>query len=253
MNTRPVIGVATQTQDPIPGETPVVWIMGQRYIEVLARLGAIPWLIPLLRDEDTLRATYERLDGVFLTGGVDVEPASYGAERHEWCGKTDPARDWVESRLVCWAQLDHKPLFAVCRGPQIVNVAAGGTLFQDVLRERPNTSKHDYFPVQGFARDRLTHEIQIVRGSRLRQILGAETACVNSMHHQAINDVAPSLRASAFAPDGVIEAIESANGNFLVAVQWHPEELVDTQPAMRRLFEAFLDAAVSTRQVRLST
>ena len=147
MPQRPVIGIATQTLDAIPGERPPCWIMGQRYVRVLAEAGAVPWLIPLLvGDEATLRLTYDRLDAVFLTGGVDVDPGRYGEPRHEKCGATDAPRDWTELRLVRWALADHKPVLGVCRGIQVINVAAGGTLFQDVTHQCDRAIKHDYFP-----------------------------------------------------------------------------------------------------------
>jgi putative glutamine amidotransferase len=242
---RAVIGIVTQTQEPSPGQSPRAWIMGSKYIEVLAALGAVPWLIPLLRDDtETLRCLYERLDGLFLTGGVDVDPANYHEPRHERCGVTDPDRDWTELTLIRWAVADHKPVLGVCRGIQILNVAAGGTLYQDLTAQRPHALKHDYFAPGGNpTRDYLAHEIRPVPGSRLAAVLGSEEVPVNSMHHQGIKDLAPGLAPTAFAPDGLIEGVEGRNGRFLLGVQWHPEELADGDPAMRRLFTAFLAAA----------
>src|SRR5206468_4323294 len=122
-------------------------IMGQRYIQVLQGAGAIPWPVPLLPDDPaTLREIFDRLDGVFLTGGVDVDPARYGEERQPYCGQTDPPRDAVELTLLRWALDDHKPILAVCRGIQALNVACGGTLYQDVANQVPGALKHDHFP-----------------------------------------------------------------------------------------------------------
>ncbi len=245
MQSRPVIGIATQTQEPIPGELPRVWIMGQKYIHVLRTVGALPWLIPLLQDdEDTLRAIYERLDAVFLTGGVDVDPSTYQETRTSLCGVTDPERDWTEVRLIRWALEDGKPLLGVCRGIQAINVACGGTLYQDLTAQYPNAIKHDYFPTPTqWSRDYLAHDITIDPQSRLGAILGAERLLVNSMHHQGVQRLAPGLRPSAFAPDGLIEGFEGTNGSFVLAVQWHPEELAATHEPMRRLFSAFVEAA----------
>src|SRR5262249_4217080 len=196
------------------------WVMGQRYVRVLAAAGAVPWVIPLLQgDEETLRRIYERLDGVFLTGGVDVDPACYGEPRHPLCGATDPARDWAELRLVRWGCADGKPVLGVCRGIQVINVAAGGTLYQDVAAQHPTAIKHDYFPSGGHARDRLTHSVRVVERTRLAGLLGAAESAVNSMHHQGIKALAPGLVASAFAPDGLIEGVEGPDGRFLVRVQ----------------------------------
>jgi putative glutamine amidotransferase len=240
-----VIGIATQTQEAVPGHLPRCWIMSQRYVRVLADLGAVPWLIPLLPgDEPTLRAVYDRLDGVFLTGGVDVDPAHYGEPRHPLCGPTDPERDAVELQLVRWAVADHKPLLAVCRGFQVLNVACGGSLFQDVGSHYPAAIKHDHFPQPDGkpARDFLAHEVRVAAGARLGRYLAADSVPVNSMHHQGIKRLAPGLVASAWAPDGLIEGVEGTNGHYLVGVQWHPEELTALE-GQRRLFTEFLAAA----------
>ncbi len=242
---RPVIGVATQTIEAVPGELPPCWIMGQRYVHALRHAGAIPWLIPLLPDDrETLREIYSRLDGVFLTGGVDVDPTNYGEQRAEYCGKTDPDRDAVEIQLIRWAKEDQKPLFAVCRGIQIVNVALGGSLYQDVTKQVPTALRHDYFPTADQpARDYLAHAIDVANSSRLAELLGGTSVKVNSMHHQAIKQLAPGLTATAHAPDGIIEGVEGSNGQYLVAVQWHPEELEGRDAGMRRLFTSFVEAA----------
>jgi putative glutamine amidotransferase len=223
--------------------------MGQQYVRVLTAAGAVPWVIPLLQnDEQTLRQIYDRLDGVFLTGGVDVEPSCYGEPRHERCGETDPPRDWTELALLRWAMRDGKPVLGVCRGVQVINVAAGGSLYQDLHAQYPQAIKHDCFPhAGGYTRTSLVHTVRIERGSRLGRILGSDEMTVNSMHHQAIKQLAPGLVASAFAPDGLIEGIEGSNGQFLVGVQWHPEELVESDPVMRRLFSAFVSVAAESR------
>ena len=243
---RPVIGIATQTLPGKPGgDLPNCWIMGQRYVESLRVVGAIPWLIPLMpNDPDTMEALFEKLDGVFLTGGVDVDPSRYGEVRHPKCGTTDPDRDAIELMLLEHAERTGKPLLAVCRGIQILNVARGGTLYQDVTAMVPAAMKHDYFPTpERPSRSYLAHEITVEKKSRLGSILGESVVPVNSMHHQAIKDLAPGLLATAYAPDGIIEAVESTGENFCIAVQWHPEELAETQPGMKRLFTSFVAAA----------
>lgn len=245
---RPIIGIATQTLEPIPGQLPLAWVMGQKYVRVLRAAGAVPWVIPLLEgDEETLRAIYERLDGVFLTGGVDVDPAQYSAEKQPICGRIDPPRDWTELNLVRWAKADGKPVLGVCRGMQVINVALGGTLYQDIAKEYRAGQKHDCFPCEdnGFRRDQLIHDVKVRPDSRLGAILGAAQATVNSMHHQAVRTVGQGLRISATASDDVIEGLEGRNGQFLVGVQWHPEELAESQDGMRRLFEAFIQAAAA--------
>jgi len=222
--------------------------MGQQYIRALSTAGAIPWIIPLLaEDETTLRDIYDRIDGLFLAGGVDVEPSTYGEPRTEACGLSDPARDAVELVLLRWAAEDKKPVLGVCRGVQMINVAYGGTLFQDIAHEQPEAKKHDYFPQQGFHnRAMLAHHVAVHPGTKLHSLIGLQ-ASVNSMHHQGIKRLGEGLRPSATAPDGVIEGVEGLNGQFLIGVQWHPEELVFADDAMKRVFQAFVEAAAEFR------
>ena len=203
MSERPLVGIATQSLDAIPGQLPACWVMGRRYVNVLAGAGAIPWLVPLLPDDEpTLRAIYERLDGVFLTGGVDVDPATYGEPRHAMCDRADTARDRVEVALIRWALADHKPILGVCRGIQIINVACGGSLHQHLADARPEGIKHDYFPTAThYTRDYLAHPVRVEAGSRLALLLGDAEVEVNSMHHQGINRLAADLRPTAHAPD----------------------------------------------------
>lgn len=250
---RPTIGVTTQTLhatlDGIPDGVPRSWLMNHKYFTALTAVGAVPWMVPLLHDDpDTLRAVYDRLDGVFLPGGVDMDPATYAADAHALCGTTDPDRDAVELRLTRWAMEDGKPVLAVCRGMQVVNVAAGGSLVQDCTALFPGSVKHDYFPSQGFARDYLAHEVRVLPGTRLHAAFGTDVARVNSMHHQGLERLGEGLVVSATAPDGLVEGIEGAGDAFLVGVQWHPEMLVESDPGTRRLFDAFIRAAVAYRE-----
>ena len=244
MSQRPVIGIATQTLEAQPPRLPLCWVMGQRYVQVLTAAGGLPWLIPLLPDEpDVLRAVYDRLDGVFLTGGVDIDPGQYGEERHASCDRSDPARDWVEMRLIRWALEDGKPILGVCRGVQALNVACGGSLYQDVAAQYPLAVKHDYFPTGETPRAYLAHPVEVRPDSRLAGLLGAGRLQVNSMHHQGVKALGRDLAAVAFAPDGLVEGVERPGDAFVVGVQWHPEELVETYAPMRRLFTAFVAAA----------
>ncbi len=247
MHRRPVIGIATQTLAAVPGERPACWVMGRSYIEELRKVGAIPWIIPLVpHDTETLQQIFERLDGVFITGGVDVDPSHYGESKLPLCGETDPDRDAVEMGLLRHALDRNLPILAVCRGIQILNVTCGGTLYQDVTSQVPAALKHDHFPtVEKPSRKFLAHEISVKPQSRLGGILGDEVVPVNSMHHQAIKNLAPNLTPTAFATDGIIEAVESMDGGYLIAVQWHPEELTESHPGMARLFSSFAEAAIA--------
>ncbi len=244
---RPIVGVPTQTLQSLGGvsaEIPPSWVMSQRYVLTLTNSGAIPWLIPLV-DDETLRGVYDALDAVFLPGGADIDPASYGREPHALCDKTDRERDRVELALARWAMEDGKPVLGVCRGMQLINLAAGGTLFQDIAEQMPGSIKHDYFPFSGehFTRDFLAHEVTVAEGTRLAGVFGAGQLRVNSMHHQGVREMGDGLVVSATAPDGLVEGLESANGQYVVGVQWHPEALTDSQDAARQLFDEFVQIA----------
>ena len=249
---RPLIGIPAQTLqaiDDIPEGLPHSWVMNSRYFTAAAEAGAAPVMIPLfVEDHDILREVYDRLDGVLLAGGVDMHPFAYGESPHPRLGRTDQARDVVELALAQWAIADQKPILGLCRGAQVLNVVLGGTLWQDIEAQVPTAIKHDCFPNEGYARDYLAHEVAIAPGSRLDAAFEAASVPVNSMHHQAVKTLAPGLLASAYAPDGMIEAIESGTSHFLVGVQWHPEIFEDRDERTRRLFKSFVDAANNRRQ-----
>jgi len=252
MSDRPVIGITTQTLqsiDGIPASLPESWVMNQRYFLAATIVGGVPWMIPLLDDDlPTLREIYERLDGLLIPGGVDMDPSTFGEDRHPKLGAVDPARDRVELQLTRWAIEDKKPVLGLCRGIQVINVSLGGTLYQDIAEQVPSAIKHDYFPTAGFERDHLAHAVDLAPGSRLRKAMERETIRVNSMHHQGIKDLAPALVASAVAPDGLVEAVERDSDHFLVGVQWHPEVFEMTDPHTRHLFHEFISQAVAFRR-----
>jgi putative glutamine amidotransferase len=254
MDQRPLIGVTSQTLqaiDHIPEGLPASWVMNRRYLDALAGVGGVPMLVPLFdHDQVTLRAIYDHVDGIFLPGGVDLDPVSYGSDAHDLCGRTDPPRDGVEMQLARWAMAEGKPVLGVCRGLQIINVVAGGTLHQDTTALYPGAIKHDYFPTSGYARDYLAHEARLTEDSRLARIFAANVIRINSMHHQGIELLGDGLVATAQAPDGLIEGIEGTGSAFLVGVQWHPEMLIDSDAGTRRLFEAFIEAAAAWRESR---
>lgn len=236
---RPVIGIVCHSL--AEGATrPAALAVGRKYADVLRSVGAVPWLIALAPDDaDTFAEVMARLDGLFLAGGTDVDPARYGEPRHPKCGATDPDRDATEFALLRMAVERTMPVLAVCRGLQVMNAAFGGTLYQDIAAQVPAALNHEGSDT---ARAAISHEVTVASGSRLAEILGESYVGVNSLHHQAIKHLAPTLRATAFAPDGIIEGVEGT-GSFLVGVQWHPEELAGTRPEMRRLFAAFVEAA----------
>lgn len=198
------------------------------YVRALIGVGLVPLLVPPVLDADAACATLDRVQGLLLTGGEDVEPARYRAPPHAKLGETDAARDTVELALIAGAERRRLPVLAICRGIQIINVALGGTLYQDLASERAGPIDH----ADAGAR----HALRIEPESLLRRTLGTATASVNSRHHQAIRDLAPGLRATAWADDGVIEGVERRDGAapWTLAVQWHPED--DVEGALFRGF-----------------
>jgi len=236
----PLIGIPSRSDQTNRSGTPV-FAQNQTYVEAVAMAGGTSVLIPLNLDEVALRAIYERLDGLLLAGGGDLHPKHYGEAIHAKCGQPDEARDTVELALARWSLAEGRPVFGICRGTQVLNVAAGGTLYQDIASQAPGSLKHDYWP--GYPRNSLTHQVTVNDDSRLAAILDQSQVGVNSMHHQAVKDLAARFRVVARASDGLIEAIEDHDHPFALAVQWHPEELVEDAAPMRRLFEDLVSAA----------
>lgn len=236
----PFIGIPCQSDESKRAAGVPHFSANQSYVRCTEAAGGLPLLIPLVESEDVLRAIYARLDGLLLTGGVDVDPAHYSEAPHPKLGEVDGPRDRVEIALTRWALADGLPVLAICRGLQVLNVAASGTLYQDIASQVGGAIEHTYYP--DHPRDLIAHPVTIEPGSRLAAILGSTTLGVNSLHHQAVRDVAPGFAVTARAPDSLVEALESMDHPFALGVQWHPEEL--TQDArMQRLFEVFVQKA----------
>jgi len=203
--------------------------------EAVVRVGAMPVVLPFPEDAglcaEYANAAVALFDALILSGGQDVDPSLYGEEPVRAMGVVIYQRDVYEIALVRAAVAARKPVFGICRGMQVVNVALGGTLYQDLPTQNPASYvKHRQEAPEGYH----SHSVDITPGTRLASILGASHR-VNSMHHQAVRDLAPGLKASAFAKDGVIEAVESAEHNIL-AVQWHPETMWRKFPQQLGLF-----------------
>jgi putative glutamine amidotransferase len=207
----------------------------------VARAGGLPVLVPPGLDPGVLRPLYERLDGLLFSGGGDIDPARYGAQTHARVGGVDAGRDRTEFALVRWLAEDARPFLGICRGAQVLNVALGGTLYPEVS-EHPGAIRHDYYP--DFPHDLRPHEIKLEEDSTLARVLGQPILSVNSLHHQACKVVAPGLRVTALAPDGIVEALEIPDHPFALGVQWHPECLPEA-PETQRLFEAFIEASAA--------
>lgn len=216
-----------------------VYANNQSYIRALIAAGATPLLIPPGLDDAALEAVCARLDGLLLTGGADLDPALYGEERLSICGEIEPERDALELAITRMALARDLPTFGICRGMQTLNVACGGALYQDITAQRPGAFEHAQ---TALGRSHRAHAISVAHDSRLGAILGAERVEVNSLHHQAVSRPGAGVRIVAQAEDGVAEAMELEGRRFALAVQYHPEELVETDPYSRRLFAAFVAA-----------
>ncbi|MDZ4766297.1 MAG: gamma-glutamyl-gamma-aminobutyrate hydrolase family protein [Chloroflexota bacterium] len=241
---RPLIGIVTSSHTSETGN-PYNRIYAMPALD-LADAGGLPVYIPTRLDEDTLRGLYERLDAVLLPGGADVRPSLYGVtEVHPTTYGIDDERDKTEITLARWAVKDDRPLFGICRGHQVVNVALGGTLLQDIPSQVSNPLAHDI--PDGDPRSTLLHDVRIDPSSKLAAILGVTQIKVNSLHHQAVEAPAPGVRVTALSPDEIVEALEIADRRFALTVQWHPEDMYNgdypEREPMRKLFAAFVAAA----------
>lgn len=238
---QPLIGITTSIQLREDGlaENHTSFAPNAMAIE---RAGGLPVLIPTGLDAETLRAIYDRMDGIFVPGGGDVNPDRYGAPHHPMTDRIVDARDTLEISVIQWSAEDDVPLLGVCRGNQVINVALGGTLIQDIPSQLESDINHRFRP-EGMAFPQEGHTVDIESGSRLADIIGATTnVTVNTLHHQSVEKIAPGLIITAHAPDGVVEAVEMPGKHFLLGVQWHPEIMPDNEQ-MRRLFIAFVNAA----------
>ena len=235
--TAPTVAVSATSDDTLGGAHRVR--LNSAYIRALESAGLVPLVVPPLSDEGAAREILARVDGVVLTGGEDVEPSRYGQERLPQCGASNAGRDATEMALVRAARDLKLPLLAICRGPQLLNVALGGTLFQDIPSQVEGALEHN-------ARDERAsriHPVTVEPGSRIADAVQATELSVNSLHHQSVRDIAPPLRVTAVAPDGVVEGIEAADDDWwAIGVQWHPEEMTDSPEHWDRgIFRAFAD------------
>lgn len=212
--------------------------LNEAYVEATRAAGLAPLVLPPLEPGE-LAPILDAVDGIILTGGEDIDPAEYGAPRSAATLTSHPRRDRCELALTHLARGRGLPTLAICRGIQTVNVALGGTLVQDLPTERPSGINHD----QSAERTLRVHPVDVERESVLARAVRDTRIAVNSSHHQAVDRVAPGLHVTARAPDGVIEGVEWTGDDWwMLAVQWHPEELVrDARPWDRDLFRAFAD------------
>ena len=241
LTTRPIIA-STVYRKTILQRRPIdVYGLMPSYSEAVSKAGGIPLLIPLGLSEDDLAIVLDRVDGILLPGGADLAPEAYNGQGHAKVYGVDLERDRTEIFIARAAVTRRKPFLAICRGIQVLNVALGGTLWQDIPSQIPGSLDHDASDEQ--PRNHLAHIVEARSDSLLARLLGKSQSWVNSYHHQAVRDLAPELAITATAPDGVIEAIELAGHPFAVGVQWHPENLVHDDPGMLALFSGLVQAA----------
>ncbi len=236
---KPVIGITTSRDAPSKGSISQI-AAPESYIQAVQNAGGLPLLIPLCLPDSDLNEILSRLDGVLFPGGPDVDPALFNGRPHVKVYGIDPDRDRVELGLVRRAAELDKPFFGICRGIQVINVALGGTLYTHIADQFPGAQRHDWY--SDFPREHLAHPVRVQSGSRLADILAHSTVQTNSLHHQGIEQPAPGLNPVAWAPDGLIEAVELPGHRFALGVQWHPENL-QAYPEMRALFQNFVNAA----------
>ena len=228
--------------------------LSNRYTDAVIAAGGLPQIFPATTSHTVIAEAVQRCDGVLMTGGDDIDPKLYAKDLPDELAKTvgslDPERDVWEKELIAEVFAQQKPLFGICRGHQMLNVALGGTLVVDIASQVPNALNHRRM-------DRKTepvHDVTVEPDSILARLAGRESFGVNSTHHQAVGKLAPQLRAVAQSPDGVIEALElkdAGQGPFLLTVQFHPERLIDKSAVFGQLFSGFVEACARWREKKL--
>jgi len=218
-------------------------VLSTDYTRGVERAGGVPVIIPLLEGIDPARGLMESLDGLVLTGGPDLDPATFNEEPHPKLGRISPERDFIELAITRMALELGMPILGICRGIQVLNVAAGGSIIQDIPSQVGSAIKH----YQDAPRWHPTHGIRL-RESRFARFMGRSEIRVNTFHHQSVRDVAPGFVVTAEASDGIIEAIESKEHPFAVGLQFHPEGMWARDPLFERPFQALVEAAAARRR-----
>ncbi len=235
--TRPLIGITTRNGRDADGHPTTV--LQHSYILAILGAGGLPIPIPCNLPEEQIQDIYSRMDGILFSGGGDIALDHFDGEPHARIDGVDPLRDLAELSMLRSAAAQGKPLLGICRGAQVMNVALGGSLYTHIPAQLPHALDHDY---PGSLRREIVHPVQVDESAFAASIFGETLLHVNSLHHQGIKEIAPSLKAAGRSPDGLVEVVELPDHPYALAVQWHPEWLTD-QPAMQRLFRSFVEAS----------
>ncbi|AMQ05571.1 gamma-glutamyl-gamma-aminobutyrate hydrolase family protein [Sporosarcina sp. FSL K6-1540] len=228
---KPVIGITTDVQQ--DGEN----ILKNTYVQAVIRAGGLPMIVPVGLEQD-VEQLIEMFDGLLLSGGNDINPMLFNEEPHEYLGVVSPSRDSSELELARRMLKTGKPILGICRGLQVLNVAVGGTLYQDLYKQNDSPILQH---IQKAPNTHCSHYVQLDKGSLLESIAGSERIQVNSYHHQSLKEVPSDFKVTAVASDGIVEAIESTDEQFVLGVQWHPEALSAAGDAVSlRIFERFI-------------
>jgi putative glutamine amidotransferase len=238
---RPLIGIPCHA-DYADGTKRPIYCNNRAYVHAIEHAGGVPILIPYLHDSSMFDTLLPRLDGLMLSGGIDIDPALYGQEHHPLCEQPDKELDDFELKLASWALQEDIPTLGVCRGMQILNVAVGGTLYQDIPALCPGAMHHSH---RHMSRDYLAHRVNILPGSLVERVLGPGPFMVKSLHHQAVHKPGRDVVISGTAEDGIAEMLEVSGRRFVVAAQFHPEEIYLKESASARLFASFVQACSS--------
>ncbi len=238
---RPLIGIPCHPElRPLSGRP--IYGNNRAYVHAVESAGGIPVLIPLLGDLNGLNSLLPRLDGLLLSGGYDIQPHYYHETPHPMLGAVDARLDELEFAIARWAIEEDIPTLGICRGMQLLNIALGGSLYQDLVEQYEGSLLH---PNWDQPRGTIVHSITIEAGSRMEQIFGTSEILTNSLHHQGIKTPGKGVRISGHAPDGVAELLEAPGKRFILGAQCHPEELYQEHPEWLLLFEAFTNACVA--------
>lgn len=242
MNPRPLIGIAGSYDR----EKKTV-LLGETYANAVLHAGGLPMILPVVTDEAVMESLLDEIDGLLLSGGGDVNPECYGEEREPECGEPNPPRDAFELKIIALARKRNMPILGICRGAQVLNVAYGGTLIQDIPKAFSIPLEHHRQPEPY---DVLWHDVQLKPDGLFARIIGKDRIKTNSMHHQAIKKLGKSLVVEATAEPGIIEAVSEEGNDAVLAVQFHPERYEEKQDYARRIFAHFVGKAASYREMK---